>query len=205
MVSVQPSLMRAEPPPWFTQQFSPSSCCLYDTHFACKVSGVTHSRRLHQSCAHNRRHCLTWGCRSAAGWSDTSGSVTGSIAMSVIAGQPGNAHNSLVYTDTYAWTKYTLTATSFSSIAGVDGGTRAVDQLTVVGKGTLTSTGYFSINTQCSFTLQSPGQASGTAYDFTMTFSCDQFVSGTKVGPDAWLPCTAMLTSTNNASTQYSA
>ena len=105
--------------------------------------------------------------------------------MNVVAGQPANAHNSMVYTDTYAWTKYTLTATSFSSITGVDGGKTAVDQLTVVGKGTLTSTGFFSVDTQCSFTLQSPGSASGTAYDFTMTFACDQFVAGTKVGSAA--------------------
>ncbi len=101
--------------------------------------------------------------------------------MSLIAGQPGNTHNSLVYVDTYMWTKYTLTATSFSSIAGVDGGTKSVDQLTVAGRGTLTSTGFFSVNTQCTFTLQAPGKVGATAYDFTMTFACDQFVAGTKV------------------------
>ena len=130
-------------------------------------------------------------CCADAGSADTSGSVSGSIAMSLIAGQPSNKANSLVYVDTYMWTKYTLTATSFTSIAGVDGGTKSVDQLTVVGSGTLTSTGFFSINSQCTFTLKAPGTVGSTAYDFSMTFSCDQFVSGTKVRPHS--PCRTCL------------
>jgi hypothetical protein len=111
--------------------------------------------------------------------------------MLLLSMQASNAANSLVYTDTYAWTKYTLTATSFSSLTGVDGGTKpgAVDQLTVSGTGTLTSSGFFSVDTTCTFTLQSPGTVSGTTYDFTMTFACQQFVSGTKVRFCASVSC----------------
>ena len=97
--------------------------------------------------------------------------------------QASNPANSLVYTDSYYWTQYTLTATSFTNISGVDGGTAKVDQLTVSGTGTLTSSGMINVDTTCTFTLKAPGTVSGTNYDFTMTFACQQFVSGTKVRP----------------------